>query len=939
MPEAPYFFRQFADTSNKWQGSFDALIKEAFRMSELMIRRNRGFSTVQPQKSEKTEKQAASSQSQKVARSPGVTVSETMQKLMTTGSRSAAHVREGRRMLQTGEAVLAEVQDSLDRMKDLAEEAGENGTADRAALQEQLEQLKEELRRIVSSAVGGGTQLFLAGDAADGAEMLPEWLVRGIAQNTLTQEQLLSALGLDKTASGAEILAAVGSGSLGSSRAVDYLAALYLGSVIAGGSSSGTVDVSQALDGLEKLLEKVSEGLSLDEAIQELTNGAFSGLEDFQNQFLDGTAPGLQQFLMDCLLSGDAAAMVEMPSLLDFLTGLGGVDLDLLMAALTTSTTDAALEMGALDGADRAADPEAVPTPVSVMRFGDVQVIGRDLSGVSFQEATGELTIGGTADVMIQGTGQGEQAILLTGSGTVAMQNVNASVVTVQSAEARIFSVGENTLAQVEMREGTALTLDGRGFLRIGAVHGDASNTLHLAGGAAAVGKENGEPPGTAGTVAVPVVVSAPASLAAQAAVVRDPGGKAMEPFDIVWKTLLPGFSSLTAVEVDGRHAKMALMNGSHADLVRLWLDKGDPSGHGSPIHALIARGRDVYGQSKTRYSYVVWNQRAGKFREVSMYPNPFVVTGGEQEKDWVYEEESQTLRILTSEVTAVSGGSGRDANQEPFSGRIALADGIGGMTLTLGGVVCRVTSGRAFYLGRENDVTLILAGGTANFFESGGGCAGISMGAGTSLRIDCTGSGGADGTLTAAGGEGSVGIGRDSGRSRDLTGQIRIHGGMITGTEKPGAAGSVTIVGGTNAGGTGIVDMGTARLWARMGVFMQVGEDTVILPQFHLSSRAMRLDRLRVSTREAAQAAMLTIEAQRREVSRVQSSYSALYRQMEQGFNVLQDSGVPGGPVRDAGAAGALMQDVRQYIPGQTAQMIRTHGRQEAENVEQLLR
>ena len=291
--------------------------------------------------------------------------------------------------------------------------------------------------------------------------------------------------------------------------------------------------------------------------------------------------------------------------------------------------------------------------------------------------------------------------------------------------------------------------------------------------------------------------------------------------------------------------------------------------------------------------------------------------------------------------MTAISGGSGTDANQEPFSGRIALADGIGEMTLTLDGVTCRVTSGRAFHLGRENDVTLILPGGTANFFESGEGCAGISIGEGTSLRIDCASpaNGAPAGTLTATGGEGGVGIGRDNSRSRDLTGQIRIRGGLITGTEKPGETGSVTIIGGKKTGGPGSVDMGTARLWARMGVFMQVGEDTVILPQFHLSSRAMRLDRLRVSTKEAAQASMAVIGAQQREVKRVQSSFSALYRQMEQGFNVLQGSGVPGGPVRDTGAAGDLLQDMRQFIPMQSSQAVRTHGNQGTDGVGQLLR
>ena len=54
--------------------------------------------------------------------------------------------------------------------------------------------------------------------------------------------------------------------------------------------------------------------------------------------------------------------------------------------------------------------------------------------------------------------------------------------------------------------------------------------------------------------------------------------------------------------------------------------------------------------------------------------------------------------------MTAISGGLGTDVNQEPFSGRIALADHIGAMELTLEDVVCRVEEGRAFDLGQGNE-------------------------------------------------------------------------------------------------------------------------------------------------------------------------------------------------------------------------------------------
>ncbi|MDE7219809.1 MAG: hypothetical protein K2O45_09335, partial [Oscillospiraceae bacterium] len=313
---------------------------------------------------------------------------------------------------------------------------------------------------------------------------------------------------------------------------------------------------------------------------------------------------------------------------------------------------------------------------------------------------------------------------------------------------------------------------------------------------------------------------------AARASSVRDGSGRALAPMDIVWKTLLPGFSAVTSMTIDGRQMKTALMGGEVPDPVRLWLAKWDAS-HGSPVHTLAVRGRDAFGHPRTRYAYLLWNQQEGAFQEVSMYPNPFIVTGGEESRDWVYEEESHTLRILSGQVTAIAGGSGTDANQLPFSGRIALEDSIGPVELTLKGVVCRVSGGRAFFLGRDNDVTLLLQSGSSNYFESGEGYAGISLGDGTSLKIDCAGPRGSSrnpvGALTAAGGSGGAGIGRDCDGGRDRSSRILIRGGAVTaigsgggagiGAGKRGSMGPVTITGGEVAatGGQGGAGIGAA--------------------------------------------------------------------------------------------------------------------------------
>ena len=385
-----------------------------------------------------------------------------------------------------------------------------------------------------------------------------------------------------------------------------------------------------------------------------------------------------------------------------------------------------------------------------MLQLGNVQVMGTDLSGVSFDAASGLLTIGGTADVTVQGTGQGGQAILLTGSGAVTLQQADVSTLTIASPEARIFSAGRTTLGEVRLQTGAALTLGGGGLLSVGGFRGDGTNVLRLSGGAVVLTEKNSQ---TLAELGIPVLVEGPASLAARASRVRDPGGRALTPMDVVWKTLLPGFSAVTSLTLDGRQTRLALSARELPDPIRLWLAKGDSS-HGSPIHALTVRGRDEFGRPRTRYAYLLWNQREGSFQETAMYPNPFTVTGGEEGTDWVYEEESHTLRILSNQVTAIAGGAGTDANQTPFSGRIALADGIGEVTLTLGGVACRVSSGSAFRLGRENHVKLLLQSGSSNHFESGEGFAGISLGDGASLEIDCAKTGSTRdpaGVLTAA--------------------------------------------------------------------------------------------------------------------------------------------------------------------------------------------
>ena len=773
-------------------------------MSELSIRRDRELSAARYRAAEKTEKtettEKAAGSGPVREKTPGFTLSETLRQLLAGSSRTESQIRESRRTLQSGEALLAEVQENLSRIEEVAREAAGEEEMDRDALQAQLDKLRQEIDRIMHSASGGGN-LFLDGEDGallPGGEILPSWLTQGA--DSLTPDQLLAALGLDKNASGADLLAAIKNSSLDGP--AGRLAALYLGAVIAG---NGEIRMDMALEGLRQLMERVAQGVPADQAVNELTGGTFASLADFQSQFTGGTAPGLEAFLTNLLLTGEGDLLLELPALPPLMLGLDGLEgmnLEFLMNLLTPSgDADGVPSDPAASGADTAPVPPEEPgpagsalaaaagEPLPSLELGSLRVWGRDLSGVSLGE-DGVLVVAGQGDVTLESTGQEGPPIRLAGSGTVTLRNVSVPLLTAEGREVRLAGAGENSLQTVRLSPGTVLTLEGGGFLRMGTLEAAPTALLRLRPGAAAEVRRGED---SMGGTRIPVILEGPASLAVQADRVSDPRGRSLDPVDVIWKALLPGWSAVTAMAVDGRQVRTHLPGGELPALVRLWLGKGDGS-QGHPIHSLAFWGRDGAGRAKTRYAYLRWNQQTGAFQEINMYPNPFTVTGGEADRDWVYEEETQTLRILSSRVTAVSGGSGTDASQTPFSGRIALADNIGSIELTLGGVVCRTSSGRAFSLGRENNVTLLLQSGSSSLFESGAGCAGVSLGDGACLRIDRDGSPGgrgpADGSLTAAGGPGGAGIGRDSGAGRDRTARIHIRGGVITALGTGGGAG-----------------------------------------------------------------------------------------------------------------------------------------------------
>ncbi len=991
-------------------------------MEKLSVRRNRELTVPRYQKTGKTEKQDSAGPARPAAgqKRAAATVSETLRKLMGWVTQAGRQAREGRRTLQSGEAALAEVEDNLGRMEELARQAAEDGVVDRAALQAELERLRGEVDQIAQNGVQAG--LFQDGEAGDGldalvdavidgldarqegVESLPPWLLGAMTGGAPDRDALLAALGIDSTASGAQVLAALGKLPLDSSPVAGYLAALYLGAVISGGVPSGAVDPEQAAQGLRQLLELVAQGLSTNQALEHLTGGAFTSMEQFQAQFSSGTAPGLEPFLMSLLHTGETAP--SMPELLDLLAGNGG-EMGLLMDLLAGSggglmalldglgTSEGAAQLqgapegavqpqnaseatvqlqGASEGGAQPHGAESVTAhPFVSDRLGTVQGSGRDLSAAAFDPESDMLTVAGDQDVILRGLGQEAPALRLTGTGKVVLQQIDAPLLNAQSAQARVTAAGESTLAQVQLGKGAVLTVDGGGLLHIGQLRAGAGSVLRLTGGAVVLGGE------VSGTLAAQVVVDGPVSLlAAQGITVRSAQGEPLTPFDLVWKTLLPEWSSVTALAVDGKQGQLDLRRDGQIDMARLWLLKGeDPKRY--PAHTIALRGRDKAGRTQTWYTYVRWDEKAGAFQEISRYPNPFSVTGGEPETDWRYEEESHTLYILSNQVTAVAGGAGTDADRLPFSGRIVLADGIGPIKLILDGVECRVSSGRAFDLGRGNDVTLLLQRGTNNVFESGAGFAGISLGDGTSLRIDQTKDpkGDPDGTLTATGAAGGAGIGRDRGVGRERTGPIHIRGGVVTAIGAGGGAGiggalgapvgDIRIQGGTvtaqatccaAAIGAGIqgacgdivitgsarvvkaqgggpdgdiggclfgncgkvqvsagTEIGDAKLWTRQGLSFQVGESSVTLPRFRVSARALRLDALDLTTREAARSAIEVLISDRRWVTRLLGTYGAMYGHLGQSIGNIQSFHQHISVVRDDTEASSLTYDIREVL------------------------
>ena len=102
---------------------------------------------------------------------------------------------------------------------------------------------------------------------------------------------------------------------------------------------------------------------------------------------------------------------------------------------------------------------------------------------------------------------------------------------------------------------------------------------------------------------------------------------------------------------------------------------------------------------------------------------------------------------------------------------------------------------------------------------------------------------------------------------------------------------------------------------WTQRGLSLQVGESSVTLPRFRVTARALRLDGLDVSTRDAARAALEVLTADRKWVTRLQGAYGAMYGQLAQSFGGMYNVHQQFSVVRDTDEAGSLVMDIREVL------------------------
>ncbi|MBP1547798.1 MAG: hypothetical protein J6A37_14545 [Oscillospiraceae bacterium] len=178
-----------------------------------------------------------------------------------------------------------------------------------------------------------------------------------------------------------------------------------------------------------------------------------------------------------------------------------------------------------------------------------------------------------------------------------------------------------------------------------------------------------------------------------------------------------------------------------------------------------------------------------------------FTVTGGTEGIDFVYDEGTGTLTVLTGTALTIEGTGNATTD------KIKIGDGITA-NVTIKNVNIDVSGTdytAAFEVGDGATLNLTLDG--ANTLKSGNCCAGLQVSEGETLIITEN----STGSLNSTGGEQGAGIGGGAG---DSGGTIEISGGEVTATGGVDAAG----IGGGFYGSGGTVDINGGTVTATGG-------------------------------------------------------------------------------------------------------------------------
>ena len=665
----------------------------------------------------------------------------------------------------------------------------------------------------------------------------PDWFVEGIAQTASGPGNWLtsSAIHISENSDDAAIKTAIqnnklGSGTAASQYGTGYLACMYLGSVIAGGGTPVVpVDAATISCGLTKLFNKVLSGDSLNSAIDSLTGGKFSSSTDFVAKF-NNSSDEIAGFVRNLLhatgsgrggiVSGDLTATDLTPD-----TDLGDsvklFQLDPTKTGIQNLYPDGyhVYSGGATDVSGTA--PTDFDPVLSGKEYGDFIVVGALEKDISYDESTGTLTFLGNSDASVflkSGLTSSNGKIVIQGKNNIKLNDIKlsaADALTIQE-NTKITYSGVNQFGGIRLESDKNVIFEGTGRLEADSFSADDTNMVIFSGGAVVIGNDGS---GALGTN-VKVIIDKDNKASVAATISPNPmdygdasGQELYATPALPWDKLTSLKGDIVSVSIDKQESKMQIENGGPANF---WLPKGD-----DPLtptkHTVVVK--DSAGVSRTLIAEL--NDTTGLF-EWSELARPFQVTkaGGVaavEGTDYHYEGDGK-LVIDVSGDYVISGGKSAGIDGEDLYGNIKLADGIGAVGIQLDGVECTPDSDCAFDLGMDNQVTIELADGKQNIFQSGDGYAGIQFGDNTQLVIKETANG--MGMLEAAGGKNGAGIG--CGDESPASGSsIEIQGGTITasggtygagiGAAENAGFGNIKITNGTiNAiGGTGGAGIG----------------------------------------------------------------------------------------------------------------------------------